>query len=390
VLAIAHPIMFVVQTFGQDRSIAANKFMAIVLSEKYQTGVISLFLLAVTVILSVYRARLTIRYEVWRGLHLLAGYLAFVLAVHHTLSVGTYASEPALKYLWLAGLLIVGGGLVFLYGIRPVVILRQVYEVSGRHNLSDDIVQLVLRPVKRKLGFVSGQFAWITVWPKLFPIFDHPFSFSSSPKDTHIEFLIRNAGDFTLTLRDLKVGTRVGLDGPHGDFVVPQYAESLVCVAGGIGISPILSILKDLSLSHDGRPIRLLYAGSEIKNLVALDEIRTIAKNLDFQMQIFSEERSNDPTIRCGRPTPDDFRDLIAGLSLKNMALMICGPGRMTASVSDCFEEIGLKRSQIYYEKFDYTDPAKSRKDRVTNLIFIAIFTLALILALLFAWRMSG
>ncbi|MBW8618122.1 MAG: hypothetical protein KGO21_05405 [Hyphomicrobiales bacterium] len=59
------------------------------------------------------------------------------------------------------------------------------------------------------LDFVSGQFAWITVWPRLLPIFDYPFSFSSSPKDAHIEFLIRNTGDFTSTLGTLKIGTSV-------------------------------------------------------------------------------------------------------------------------------------------------------------------------------------
>ena len=50
----------------------------------------------------------------------------------------------------------------------------------------------------------------------------------------------------------------------------------------------------------------------------------------------------------------------------------------MMATASDCFEEIGLKRSQIYYEKFDYNDPAQSRKDSVIRSIFTGMFAVPL------------
>src|SRR5207302_10053039 len=80
------------------------------------------------------------------------------------------------------------------------------------------------------------------------------------------EFTIRRSGDFTSQLRLLRPGSPVWVDGPHGAFTLDlQRTTGLVMIAGGVGITPMMSMLRTLAHRRDRRPHRLLVIASSIE-----------------------------------------------------------------------------------------------------------------------------
>ena len=112
----------------------------------------------------------------------------------------------------------------------------------------------------KPLQYRAGQFAWLSLAPRLLPLFDHPFSLAPAPAaGPEISFIIKEVGDFTERVGSVAVGTAVGVDGPHGSFTLPAPGHgSVLLVAGGAGIAPIMGILRDLAATRDQRSMRLI------------------------------------------------------------------------------------------------------------------------------------
>lgn len=103
--------------------------------------------------------------------------------------------------------------------------------------------------------FQPGQFAWIKLLDRPYSLTEHPFSYASSALDpTRPSFTIGPAGDFTSSVGRLPVGTRLALDGPHGVWQHALPHAGYVLIAGGIGITPVLSLLRTLAGAHARRP----------------------------------------------------------------------------------------------------------------------------------------
>jgi predicted ferric reductase len=113
---------------------------------------------------------------------------------------------------------------------------------------------------------------------------DHPFTIASSAHTpTRPEFTIRHSGGFTHALRRLHLGNPVWLDGPHGRFSVDLHPSTgLVMIAGGVGITPLISMLRTLAHRHDQRLYRLLVITRTPDELLFRTELHHLPTQLDL------------------------------------------------------------------------------------------------------------
>ncbi len=175
--------------------------------------------------------------------------------------------------------------------------------------------------------------------------FNRFFTIASAPHERHIQLTTRfvpdNGSSFKKDLRHLQIGERIEASGPSGEFVVEDPNLNYVFIAGGIGITPFRSIVKDLD--HRGLPINitLLYANrnSEIIFKEELEEIA--AKNPNFKIHYFIEpERIDEAAIRS----------VVADLSVP--IFYVSGPEPMVEAFEKVLFEMGVLDEHIKRDYF--------------------------------------
>src|ERR1019366_8414409 len=101
-----------------------------------------------------------------------------------------------------------------------------------------NILLLTMQPERlaEQIKFYPGQYAAISFYLGSRPSPTRCFSIVSSPRDKYLQFAIRISGDFTTAASLLQPGDKVKVTGPYGQFTIdPEYDDSLVFIAGGIG-----------------------------------------------------------------------------------------------------------------------------------------------------------
>jgi ferredoxin-NADP reductase len=257
-----------------------------------------------------------------------------------------------------------------LYGWRWLRLHRHPWRLASVTKLADRTWELDIQPAPGTpdLGYEAGQFVWMTVGGRRFPLFDHPFSVADSPTRPGLSLIVKEAGDFTGGVGELPPGTVVGIDGPYGEFSLEHHpGRAVVLIAGGAGIGPIMGLLRDMVARGDRRPVRLAYAVGRASNLACLPEIAAARAALDLKVLLVSE--AGDGGTAAGMEVETGMLDrarleaLMAGLDPAQAVAMMCGPGPMVAAVSDTLDDIGLPMDRVIYERFDYAG-SSSRQDR--------------------------
>jgi predicted ferric reductase len=227
---------------------------------------LSLTALIVLVVTALWRVKLNIRYETWHLSHIILAVAAVAGGVAHMAGWAFYLSDPWKRALWI-------GLTIFWIGLLLYVRTSSRRSCSADRTASvGDTATLVMEPEGHPgFRFSPGQFGWLTLWGSPFKITGHPFSFSSSAEapNSRVEMSIRNLGDFTSAIPKVEAGQRIYLDGPYGAFTIGNPADMHVLVAGGVGVTPMMSMIRTLADRRDPRPVILLEARTGNRSLSA-------------------------------------------------------------------------------------------------------------------------
>lgn len=125
---------------------------------------------------------------------------------------------------------------------------------------------------------------------------------SSGEHPERLKFGIKAVGDFTRRIKDDKPGTKAYLDGPYGVFKSDRYEDSagFVCIGGGIGITPIMSMLVTAAERGDERPFLLIYASKSWDDITYREALDELKKRLDLT---FVRSGSRSPGVPHPFPT---------------------------------------------------------------------------------------
>lgn len=321
-------------------------------------AVTSVILLLVLVGLSVWRQRLRLGYEEWQASHGILAVLIVLFALLHASLVGYYVTG-AVRHVVYDGYI---GALIFLLAwiriISPLVRLRRPWRVVrvdvGRGNTST----LVIEPLGHQgFRFDPGQFGWIAVNRSPFAITQHPFSFSSladTPPSGRIAMTIKAAGDFTEAIPAVAPGTRVYVDGPHGVFSMDRrQAPGYVFIAGGVGVTPLYSMLLTMREREDVRPVTLFYASAGWDEVVFREELEELSATMpNLEVVHVLERPPAGWQGESGRITPDVLARHLPR-QFRRYEYLICGSGVMMDAMEEALIAVGVPFRQISTERFD-------------------------------------
>jgi propane monooxygenase reductase subunit len=228
--------------------------------------------------------------------------------------------------------------------------------VAAIDPVTRDIVSLRLEPLD-PFAFKPGQYADLTI-----PGTEEHRSFSMATTPSapgEIEFLIKKypGGRFSGLLDDgLSVGDELSMTGPYGSSTLKDgHVLPVVCVAGGAGMAPILSILRHLSETGSTRPVRFYYGARTAADLFYLDQIRDLGAALaDFEfIACLSESADCEFEVEAGNVT-----DVVERREpqLAKCEAYLCGPPPMVDAALALLEAHNVPKDQVFYDKF--TSPA--------------------------------
>jgi len=304
---------------------------------------------------SLLRRRLRLAYERWRTLHGVLAVLALACALVHIELVGWYVDLPWKRALWAAMVIAVVALRVYVRIVVPLLLLHRPWMVEEVIRERGRSTTLRLRPVGHSgMRFLPGQFAWLTLGRSPFAIEDHPFSFSSSAEERDtVSFTIKAAGDFSASVASLEPGASAYVEGPHGAFSVDRYeGDGCVFVAGGVGITPIMSMLRTLADRRDPRPHLLVYGARSPDELTFRERIQELRTRLDLRVVEVASQPPPGWEGEHGRIDPALLEKWLP-TERERYVYFICGPGPMMDAVEHSLRRAGVPWPSIYSERFN-------------------------------------
>jgi predicted ferric reductase len=322
-------------------------------------GRIAFVLFVVVVVSSVLRQRLRLPYEPWRIAHALLSTIAFALALWHLVGAGHYLDRPWKQLLWIAYGLFWLGLTAYVRVIRPARLARAPWRVREVRPEHGRVTTLVLQPpAGQRIDFAPGQFAWLSLADSPWSMQEHPFSIASSAERRDaIDLSIKALGDFSTAVQDVRPGTLAWVDAPYGTFGIDELpdAPGYVFVAGGVGIAPIMSMLRTLADRGDRRPLVLFY-GNRVGDRIAFrEELDALARRLALSVVHVLQEPPPDWQGETGFITQQVLARHLPPEPLRaRVHYLLCGPTPMTRGVERSLAALHVPAGRVHSEIFDW------------------------------------
>ncbi len=214
----------------------------------------------------------------------------------------------------------------------------------AKKRLVSNIKSFVFKP-KANITWTAGQYLIYSLSHKNEDLRGKMrfFTISSSPFQKHITIttrIFKTASSFKKTLDNLKIGEEIEAKGPDGDFTFDNPKELSVFIAGGIGITPFISIIRQLNFENKPINITLLYA-NKTKSIAFKNELEEIAKNhKEFKIHFVFFPKRIDGNI------------LSKFTKNKKTGFFVSGPDPMVDSVTKILLDLGVLEDNIKQDYF--------------------------------------
>ena len=227
--------------------------------------------------------------------------------------------------------------------------------VASCEPLTHDIYRLVLELRDGdERSFTPGQYMDLHV-----PGTDlcRSFSMAGLPGTGNLEFLIRAyaGGAFSSRLNaGLAAGTEVGFTGPYGSFLLADSDRDALMVAGGSGMAPVLSLLRQLAERASTRKVRFFYGARTSADLFNRPLIEELGSKLaDFQYTEVVSEPDGDGWTGATGYVHEAAAAALARGEVTDPEVYTCGPPPMIDALVDLLTSAhGVQERDIRYDKF--------------------------------------
>lgn len=318
-------------------------------------GTLMLVLVTVT---SIRKARGKLRYESWHLLHLYA-YLGVGLALPHQLWTGQQflTSPVATLYWWSLWIAAAGAVLTWRLGVPIYRTLAHDLRVTAVVAESPDVVSVWMRGRNlHRLPVAAGQFfTWRFLsgpgWTR-----GHPYSLSAAPTADTLRITVKDLGDGSRSLRNLRPGTRVAIEGPFGGLHSGvRTRRKVTLMASGIGITPLRALLEEMPQAPGD--ITLIYRAHAERDLVLRAEIDVLAAARGARVFYVigprvQNRRSWLPQAAAHLSDVDALRQLVPDLGEQDVYL--CGAHAWMEAAEQAAVGAGVPEGRVHLERFTW------------------------------------
>lgn len=220
-------------------------------------------------------------------------------------------------------------------------------EVTKVEVLGPKTIRITFEPKHSRvpIDFSSGQFVFVRFKQKGINHEFHPFSITSKEGDQTLSIIVKELGDFTASLRGLEPGTSAEIEGAFGTFGKNiKLSDNQTWIAGGIGITPFLSLAKSLK---PNQTVELFYIIQAFDDMVEFSELLEIAINSQGKFQLYLYPFSVHQKFVSGQYIIDNSTG-----DIRDKQILLCGPPPMMKNMRTQLRAVGVPDSHIHSEEF--------------------------------------
>ncbi len=295
--------------------------------------------------------RRRIDYLVRRFIHGKAAAVVLLLGFAHGLVIGSDLRSTGMRVYWWTLLALVAA--IFVY--RGVIVRfwgRRRFRVADVKRETHDTWSLTFEPEEGgRLDYLPGQFMFLELPREGFRTEEHPFTISSCPtREDGITATIKESGDFTETIGRSRAGDRALIAAPFGRFSFLHHEpKSFLFIAGGVGVTPVMSMLRYLRDTADARPAALVYGNKKASDIIFREELEKFPSHIKVT-HVLSDPEPDWQGPR-GYVTAEIIKECCGEL-LSDADVYLCGPPPMMKQVIRALRTLGVRGSRIHYERF--------------------------------------
>lgn len=313
-------------------------------------GKVTFLLLTLTVSVAMTFNLLGIDYNLWRFLHKGAIFIV-ILGFTHSLFTGSDLISVTMKICWVC--LFTTAASVFIWRNCFVPLWgRRRFEITDVRPETHDTFTLTFKPADgRSLPRNPGQFMFLKLKRPGRSSEIHPFTVSNSPSQENIiQATIKKSGNFTNTIDRTVPGDTGLIEAPFGRFSFVHFdAEKFLFIAAGVGITPLMSMLRYLNETGDWRPSVLLYGNKTENDIIFHLELDKLPANVKV-VHVLSRPQDSWQGPR-GHINGKIIQQYAADI-LPQAHIFLCGPPNMMTNITLELKNLGVPAAKIHSERF--------------------------------------
>jgi ferredoxin-NADP reductase/MOSC domain-containing protein YiiM len=239
--------------------------------------------------------------------------------------------------------------------LRVATVVAESSTVSSIYLTATDDTRL---PAAR-----AGQYLTLRIPGAGTPAPVRSYSLSSAPGAASYRISVKREPHGTasgyLTTR-LRPGAALDVAAPRGDFVLDDGAGPVLLISAGIGVTPVLSMLRELAARRSAREVWWIYGARGPREHPLASEARSLLASLpDARERVFYSAASPEELRRAHATAGRLTKDKVAGLGVPASAsAYVCGPASFMADMQDALTGVGVDPGSVHIELFGALPPS--------------------------------
>lgn len=248
-----------------------------------------------------------------------------------------------------------------------IIIEQKKYILAEKCKLTHDVYKFIFTPVEENFDFLPGQFVNIHIPPSfladnknfladrkitLEKTLMRAYSIASTPEEKTITLIVKMLPDGIggKFLQEMKLDAAVDISGPFGHFVTSQTQTSKIYIATGVGVAPIVPMIK--SIRETNMPLQIIFGMRHEEDLFYTDILHNLKKQYSaLQITLCASQPQDTFKGYKGRVT-QYLEDYMHYHDVSDHEFYICGSGAMVQDVRTLLQKKEILKEHIFFEKF--------------------------------------